>query len=88
MKTELVGVSRNIEKIRGLIERVADTNLNVIIIGETGVGKEVVAQQLYEKSNRFGKPFVKINCAALPETLLEIQLIVMDFLLILLEILT
>ena len=74
VKTELVGVSRNIEKIRGLIERVADTNLNVIIIGETGVGKEVVAQQLYEKSNRFGKPFVKINCAALPETLLESEM--------------
>ena len=74
MKTELIGVSRNIKKIRGLIERVANTDLNIIIIGETGVGKEVVARQLYEKSNRFGKPFIKINCAALPETLLESEM--------------
>jgi len=74
VKTELIGVSRNIEKIRKLIEQVADTVLNVIIVGETGVGKEVVARQLYEKSNRFGKPFVKINCAALPETLLESEM--------------
>ena len=74
MKTELIGVSRNIEKIRKLIRRVAGTDLNVIIVGETGVGKEVVARQLYENSNRVGKPFVKINCAALPDTLLESEM--------------
>lgn len=67
MKTELIGVSRSIKQIRKLIERVADSNLNVIITGETGVGKGIVARQLHEKSNRVGQPFVKVNCAALPE---------------------
>jgi len=53
---------------------VAHTGLNVVITGESGVGKEVVAHQLYKQSPRAGKPFIKINCAALPETLLESEL--------------
>ena len=71
MEVELIGVSRNIEKIRQLVQKVAGTDINVLIHGETGVGKEVVAQELYKRSNRFDKPFVKVNCAALPDTLLE-----------------
>ncbi len=70
----LIGVSANIERIRELIRHVADTALNVVICGESGVGKEVVAQNLYKASPRFGKPFLKINCAALPEGLLESEL--------------
>ena len=67
----LIGVSENIRKISALIRDVAHSGLNVVITGETGVGKEVVARNLYLASPRFGKPFVKINCAAVPETLLE-----------------
>ena len=74
MEVELIGVSRNIEKIRKILDRVADTGINILIHGETGVGKEVVAQELYKRSNRYGKPFVKVNCAALPDTLLESEM--------------
>jgi len=74
MTTPLIGASNSILKIAELINNVADTCLNVLITGETGVGKEVVVQNLYAKSNRSTKNFVKINCAALPETLLESEL--------------
>jgi len=72
--TPLIGTSESIEKIRELIDLVADTDLNVMITGESGVGKEVVAQNLYDKSPRKDKPFIKVNCAALPEGLLESEL--------------
>ncbi len=72
--TPLVGVSPSIKKIKELIQHVANTCLNVIVTGETGVGKEVVAQNLFANSPRAEKNFVKINCAALPETLLESEL--------------
>ena len=74
MTAPLIGVSQDILKIKELIARVAHTGLNVVITGESGVGKEVVAYQLYKQSPRAGKPFIKINCAALPETLLESEL--------------
>jgi two-component system response regulator AtoC len=74
MKTGLIGVSENIRKIKILIDRIAGTGLNTIICGETGVGKELIAECLYQKSNRIGKPFVKVNCAALPDTLLESEM--------------
>ncbi len=74
MSTPLIGVSQSILKIKELINHVANTCLNVLITGETGVGKEVVAQSLYTESARSSKNFVKINCAALPETLLESEL--------------
>ncbi|MFH2093925.1 MAG: sigma-54 dependent transcriptional regulator [Pseudomonadota bacterium] len=74
MSTPLIGVSKSILKIKELIHHVANTCLNVLITGETGVGKEVVAQNLYTESIRCDKNFVKINCAALPETLLESEL--------------
>ena len=70
----IIGVSKNIERVRELIEHVAHTGLNTVVFGESGVGKEVVAQNLYQKSPRLGKPFIKINCAALPEGLLESEL--------------
>ena len=74
MENQIIGVSHNIRRIRELIEQVADTGLNTIIYGETGVGKELVVQCLYQKSDRVGKPFVKVNCAALPDTLLESEM--------------
>jgi two-component system response regulator AtoC len=70
----LIGSSASIEKIRGIIERTANTGLNVLITGETGVGKEVVALNLYYKSQRKDKPFIRVNCAALPEGLLESEI--------------
>ena len=70
----IIGVSANIQSIRELIAHVADTGLNIVITGESGVGKEIVAQNLYKNSPRAGKPFIKINCAALPEGLLESEL--------------
>jgi len=72
--TPLIGVSIPMLKIKELINHVAKTCLNILITGETGVGKEVVAQNLYAESNRSDNNFVKINCAALPETLLESEL--------------
>lgn len=74
MDSTIIGVSKNIQRIRGLIDQVADTGLNTVVNGETGVGKELVVQNLYQKSNRTGKPFVKVNCAALPDTLLESEM--------------
>jgi transcriptional regulator with PAS, ATPase and Fis domain len=74
MKSTIIGVSKNIQRIKALIDQVAHTGLNTIVYGETGVGKELVVQSLYQKSNRIGKPFVKVNCAALPDTLLESEM--------------
>lgn len=74
MDHDIIGVSQNVQRIRDLIDQVADTGLNVIVSGETGVGKELVVHQLFRKSNRVAKPFVKVNCAALPDTLLESEM--------------
>ena len=74
MGPTLIGISKNIIRIKELIKHVAGTGLNIVISGETGVGKEVIAQKLYESSPRKGKPFIKVNCAALPEGLLESEL--------------
>jgi transcriptional regulator with PAS, ATPase and Fis domain len=74
MENELIGISKNMCRIRELINRIAQTGLNTIVCGETGVGKELVVQSLYQKSDRVGKPFVKVNCAALPDSLLESEM--------------
>ena len=74
MLPPLIGSSKSIERIRELIDQTANTGLNVLITGESGVGKEVVAQHLYYKSQRKDKPFIKVNCAALPEGLIESEL--------------
>ena len=73
-QTELIGVSQNIRKIKKIIDLVADTELDILVFGETGVGKELVVRNLYQKSKRAGKPFIKVNCAALPDTLLESEM--------------
>ena len=72
--TDIIGISEKIQTIRELIERVAGTGLSVLITGETGTGKELVARSLYEHSDRNNDPFVKVNCAALPDTLMESEL--------------
>ncbi len=74
MDSKLIGESRNIKNILALIDQIVDTGLNILIQGETGVGKDLVVKNLYLKSNRAGKPLVKVNCAALPDTLLESEM--------------
>ncbi len=70
----LVGSSRNMQEIFRLIEQVAPSTASVLITGESGTGKELVARTIHELSPRKGKPFVAINCAAIPETLIESEI--------------
>jgi two-component system, NtrC family, response regulator AtoC len=70
----LFGNSDRMAEVRELIDRVADTDVTVLIRGESGTGKELVARALYAASLRRDKPFVKVNCAALPTELLESEL--------------
>ena len=74
METDLIGISANISRVQELIQRIADTGLNTVVYGETGVGKELVVKMLYQKSKRNGGPFVRVNCAALPDNLLESEM--------------
>jgi DNA-binding NtrC family response regulator len=70
----MIGQSRVIRQVRSYVERVARTDGNVLITGETGVGKELVAEMIHARSPRSGRPFVALNCAAIPDTLLESEL--------------
>lgn len=70
----LVGTSRAIVKVRELMAQVADKDVNVLITGESGTGKEVVARNLHYNSHRRHKPFVPVNCGAIPNELLESEL--------------
>jgi len=70
----LFGTSPRMEEVKNTIEQVADTTATVLIRGESGTGKEVVARMIYGQSGRMEKPFVKVNCAAIPHELLESEL--------------
>ena len=70
----LFGTSPNMEEVKNTIEQVADTTATVLIRGESGTGKEMVARMIYAQSGRGDKPFVKVNCAAIPYELLESEL--------------
>jgi len=72
--TMLFGHSEKMAEVRDLIERVSDTDVTVLIRGESGTGKELVARAVHERSLRRERPFVKVNCAALPSELLESEL--------------
>src|SRR2546423_1085975 len=71
---EMIGESEPIKKIKETIEKVAPTEARVLITGENGVGKELVARWLHEKSNRAGNALVEVNCAAIPSELIESEL--------------
>jgi sigma-54 specific flagellar transcriptional regulator A len=70
----LVGVSQAVSNVRQMIEQVADTEANVLILGDSGTGKEVIARNLHNHSDRSDKPFVPVNCGAIPPDLLESEL--------------
>jgi DNA-binding NtrC family response regulator len=71
---EIVGESEAIERVKSMIERVAPTEARVLITGANGTGKELVAHQIHEKSNRSKGPFIEVNCAAIPSELIESEL--------------
>src|SRR5688572_25164982 len=71
---EMVGTSEALEKVRKAIDKVALTDARVLITGPNGAGKEMVARQLHEKSNRASGPLVEVNCAAIPGELIESEL--------------
>ena len=70
----MVGKSPSLQKVNNLINKVADSKISILITGESGVGKEVVADAIQQKSSRRDKPFIKVHCAALSESLLESEL--------------
>ncbi|MGQ9576269.1 MAG: sigma-54-dependent Fis family transcriptional regulator [Thermoguttaceae bacterium] len=73
-QVHLIGQSPAIQALRSIIRRVAETDLAVLILGENGTGKEVVAQSIHYLSRRRDKPFIAVNCAAIPDTLAESEL--------------
>lgn len=74
LKNEMIGNSDGIRKIKDMIERVAPTDARVLILGENGTGKELVAREIHEKSLRNASPLIEVNCAAIPSELIESEL--------------
>ncbi|MDT8271990.1 MAG: response regulator, partial [Desulfomonilia bacterium] len=74
LRGEFIYKSPKMEKVKALVDQIAETDVSVLIEGESGTGKELVARALHYGSNLKDKPFVKVNCAALSETLLESEL--------------
>jgi transcriptional regulator with PAS, ATPase and Fis domain len=70
----LVSQSQPMRKIKYLIDQIADSDATVLLYGETGTGKEVLAHEIYQKSGRSGQPYIRVNCAAIPESLFESEL--------------
>ena len=70
----IIGESFSIEEVKRMISKVASTDARVLVTGENGTGKELVAQQLHQQSNRFNKKFIEVNCAAIPSELIESEL--------------
>lgn len=71
---EIVGASLSMQGILEMVEQIAPTKTTVLIVGESGTGKELIAEAIHRGSPRAARPFIKVNCAALPETLLESEL--------------
>ncbi len=73
-KNQMIGQSKEIEQVREIIAKVAPTDARVLITGENGTGKEIVARLIHEQSNRNNRPLVEVNCAAIPSELIESEL--------------
>ena len=71
---EIIGDSPALEQVLAQVELVAPTDASVLILGETGTGKELIARAIHSASARYGRPFIKLNCAAIPSDLLESEL--------------
>jgi len=71
---DLIGSTPEMKAVFSLVEKVASSNVSVLLTGESGTGKELVAQALHDLSSRRNKPFVAVNCAAIPETLIESEI--------------
>jgi two-component system nitrogen regulation response regulator NtrX len=74
MEDEMIGESPGMRKVRERIRQSAASEAKVLILGENGTGKELVAREIHRQSSRADKPFVEVNCAAIPETLIESEL--------------
>jgi len=74
MESKIIGNSPGIKEVHSLISKVAESDVTVLITGESGTGKEMVAQTIFQMSSRREKPFIKLNCAAIPSELLESQM--------------
>ncbi len=72
--TNIIGNSNEMQEVYDLIGKVADSDATVLLRGESGTGKELVAHAIHYASSRSHKPFIKVNCAALPETIIESEL--------------
>ncbi|SDP13015.1 nif-specific transcriptional activator NifA [Desulforhopalus singaporensis] len=70
----IIGHSKPMQEVFSIIDKISSSNVTALLLGESGTGKELVARAIHEGGSRKDKPFVKINCAALPETLLESEL--------------
>jgi len=70
----IIGSSESIDRLRAMVQRIAPTEITTLLLGESGTGKEVTAKAVHKVSNRADKPFIAINCASIPETLLESEL--------------
>src|SRR5918998_2154463 len=70
----IIGSSGALEKVLGIVRKVSKSNTTVLVRGETGTGKELIAGAIHHNSHRSARSFIKVNCAALPETLLESEL--------------
>jgi transcriptional regulator with GAF, ATPase, and Fis domain len=73
-EVKMIGVSNCLQQIHDMVDRVAEKDVTILITGESGTGKDLVARMIHQKSNRQDKPFVAMNCAALPDNLVESEL--------------
>ena len=74
VNTGIIGSSASIDRMRTMIQRIAPTDITALLLGESGTGKEVTAKAIHQVSNRNKSPFIAINCASIPESLLESEL--------------